>query len=170
MKGCHWLNESRVWISTSSLWHSPTVCREDATCAKSTLVWCKNIPWLIWTKRVIVKNLQWIYEILFLIGKNHEVLEIQTMFLNYMGCDDVEDSFYSLNRMGWVKVVIFLQLLGLVSRLVFFCLERMKVRQNLALKSDSQKNLRGYCLSHRLVMNFGQLFKHALHHAAGFIN
>lgn len=56
--------------------------------------------------------MQWIYEILFWIGKNYEVLEIQTIFLNYMGCDAVEDTFYSLNRMGSVKAVVFLQFLG----------------------------------------------------------
>lgn len=34
------------------------------------------------------------------------------MFLNYMEYDDVEDSFYSLNRIDSVKVVVFLQFLG----------------------------------------------------------
>lgn len=49
----------------------------------------------------VVRNLQWIYEILFWIGKDHEVLEIQTMFLNYLLY--VWWCFYLLNRMGSVK-------------------------------------------------------------------
>lgn len=57
----------------------------------STLNQSKSIPRLIWTKKAIAKNLlQWIYEVLFWIGKNHEVAEIQITFLNYTGFDKVE--------------------------------------------------------------------------------
>lgn len=44
-------------------------------------------------------------------GKNHDVAQIQTMFLNYTGCGKV-GSFYSLNGMGSVKLVALLQFLG----------------------------------------------------------
>lgn len=50
----------------------------------------------------------------FILGnsENCEVVEIQTMFLNYTGFDKVDGSFYSLHGMGPVKLVVLLQFLG----------------------------------------------------------